>query len=492
MKKKNIILASCIILSLSMLAACGQKNTQEDNNSTAMSEDTDKKETKSMEAESSTEAALEGSELSTKMWMLTYPEGWSYKEDNFSDEEGYGSVVLISKDEETEIEIEVENERKEEYRDYLAEIGVDAYEMVENNVGDFVEIDGVKCIKNPKEDKLYYLGRIEKAGSTVKIKVTGKYDNPEVEKIIGTVKFAVKDTGNVEPPWPWKGTPLAPEASYTKMLADYTVTSQWIPFEESVIVRDIFSGEFAASEDKLWLLSDDILREYSLGEKLVKEWENDALEEHYEKISRDKNDNIYLTGFMAPMLTILNRETVSSNEDVDKAVMSPSGEWGVSFFYGSANKKVTLNDNIASLSEWLPMENVNVSSVSISENHIFVAGSDKETNNHGIWVFDTAGNQQLVLGNKAFGEPDNLGSVTQVAETANGFIGFDGNLRNLVFWKTDGTYIGNIKGSEVFGVSYPWISAAAVQSDGSVLVGMTQEREDESADEFIVFRLTGF
>ena len=46
--------------------------------------------------------------------------------------------------------------------------------------------------------------------------------------------------------------------------------------------------------------------------------------------------------------------------------------------------------------------------------------------------------------------------------------------------------------SDLFGTSYPWMSSASVMADGSILIGMTEERPDESADEFIVYRLTGF
>ena len=35
-------------------------------------------------------------------------------------------------------------------------------------------------------------------------------------------------------------------------------------------------------------------------------------------------------------------------------------------------------------------------------------------------------------------------------------------------------------------------SAAAQLSDGSLLVGMTEERADSSADEFVIFHLSGF
>ena len=60
------------------------------------------------------------------------------------------------------------------------------------------------------------------------------------------------------------------------------------------------------------------------------------------------------------------------------------------------------------------------------------------------------------------------------------------------FWKTDGTFVGALEDDALFGTNYPWISAATKLPDGSILVGMAEEREDESADEFLVYRMSGF
>lgn len=45
---------------------------------------------------------------------------------------------------------------------------------------------------------------------------------------------------------------------------------------------------------------------------------------------------------------------------------------------------------------------------------------------------------------------------------------------------------------ELIGTSYPWLEDMQLLEDGSLLVALTQEREDESADELLFFRLTGF
>ena len=91
-----------------------------------------------------------------------------------------------------------------------------------------------------------------------------------------------------------------------------------------------------------------------------------------------------------------------------------------------------------------------------------------------------------------FTGPDNLGSVTYVAETANGFLALDGNMREIVLWTKDGTYIGTADDGDLFGTNYPWFAHGTQLSDGSILVLMTEERPDRSAMEVLVYQLKGF
>lgn len=69
-----------------------------------------------------------------------------------------------------------------------------------------------------------------------------------------------------------------------------------------------------------------------------------------------------------------------------------------------------------------------------------------------VFVYNVDGSLALTLVGKPIGEPDNLGSVTAICETSNGFIALD----------------------------------------GSLLVGLSEERADESAAEFVVYSISGF
>lgn len=53
-------------------------------------------------------------------------------------------------------------------------------------------------------------------------------------------------------------------------------------------------------------------------------------------------------------------------------------------------------------------------------------------------------------------------------------------------------HIGTISTDDIFGVGYPWLEDMQLLDDGSLLILLTQKRNDESANELMFFRLTGF
>ena len=129
----------------------------------------------------------------------------------------------------------------------------------------------------------------------------------------------------------------------------------------------------------------------------------------------------------------------------------------------------------------------------ITNSHIMVAGSMAvEDEGTKIVVYDYDGNQLLKLGGEDISSPDKLGSITGMAETENGFVAADGNMREIQFWAKDGTHVGAISTEDIFGVSYPWLEDMQLLDDGSLLIMLTQERDDGSANELMFFRLTGF
>ena len=381
------------------------------------------------------------------------------------------------------------------YRDFLHASGIDAHALVVDKSVEQENIGGVPCVASETtswgEPVLTYMGRDVGSGTTVKVSITGEYSDPEVDKLIKNLAFHLEDTGNEDYPWPWEGEAFSTDSEHSKMIADTTITAVWVPFEEPLLAYDIFSGRIVSVGESLYVLLDNVLYEYTLGDTLALK-STMELDDDYEEISADQSGNLYLTGFMSPMLTVKDGAVIATNDDIDKAVIHSSGTWGISWFYGSETEKVVFDGNKASKEAWPAITQDRLKTACLSEDHIILAGADADTENEAIWILDTEGNQQMELGNQEYGGEQSLGSITNVQETENGFIGLDGNMRDVFFWKSDGSLLGSAEDSELFGTDYPWISTAARLSDGTVLVGLTEDRADKSATEFIVYRISGF
>mgnify|MGYP001172739259 FL=1 len=279
----------------------------------------------------------------------------------------------------------------------------------------------------------------------------------------------------------------------SQMVGTYTINAEWIPFEESIVVDDIFDAFLAVSGDSYYVLVDEGVYEYQLeNDSFVLKEEMVPTDSGYEQICVDKEGTLYVSGFMRDFVAFKDNTQTFAFKDLDKIAMHPSGEWGISWFYGADVEKVTIGDGTIEKEEMTFSELSSVGSIDINENHMFVSGYSSENDQVAICVYDLENNLELILGDKEWREDDSLGSITSVIETANGFMALDGNMRDLFFWKTDGTFIGTLYAEDLMGTHYPWLSTAVLMPDDSILVGMTLERDDESADEFIVYRITGF
>jgi len=488
--KRTIPVIAILALSL-CLSACGGKTP-----SAASSAAPSAVKSAAVSAQKTAKTA-DGTEMTTEFWTLNYSKDWTFDKDNdlSSSEGSYASATL---------KIEENGEQKEavtisanvadtnDYRKEIKNAGIDAYELIEKKSVKTTQLGGIDCVEGNRSGDVYYSGRDEKAGVTVNVEIAGEADDKRVTELLSTLKFTLKDKGNTDPPWPWNGTAFSTDAKHSQMSGEYTVSADWLKFSDPVITDDIFSGRIAAYGNTVYVLLDGKLKEYSReadGIKFVKDLP--VNDDNYKYMSIDENGVLYLSGFMTDLISIKDGQKALSLSGTSYVTMDSSGTWGISWFPGSAPKRITISNNTLQMTDWNIAETTLISSVSISKNHIFVAGSGADKQ-HYVFVYDLNGSLQMTLGGKEIGQADALGSVTSVIETANGFMAFDGNMRTVVLWKADGTVIGAIKAEELFGTNYPWMSDALLLPDGNILSCMCQERDDESADELLIYSLSGF
>ena len=182
-------------------------------------------------------------------------------------------------------------------------------------------------------------------------------------------------------------------------------------------------------------------------------------------------------------------KVVNTYEDIDKLAMHPSGTWGVDYFTTNECNIVTFSGDSFTAKPIVFKEAESIMNLFVDENNIYVCGNAADDSGHKVFVYNKDGVLQKTLANS---EGKGLGSITFMKQTANGYIGFDGNMRDVVFWKADGSFIAEIGDGDLFGTDYPWFCASTALPDGSILTLMTEEREDQSATEVLVFNVKGF
>ena len=156
---------------------------------------------------------------------------------------------------------------------------------------------------------------------------------------------------------------------------------------------------------------------------------------------------------------------------------------------GPECQKLVFNGNSVSETDITFPEVDVISTLLVDNDHIYVCGNSVDESGHKVYVYNPDGVLMLTLGDE---NGEGLGSITFMAKTENGYIGFDGNMRDVILWDNVGGYIGDASDGDLFGTNYPWFCSATLLSDGSILAVMTDDRADSSATELLAFRLSGF
>lgn len=287
------------------------------------------------------------------------------------------------------------------------------------------------------------------------------------------------------------------------MVGSYTIVPEYIPFKEAQGVMQIMDHQFVKQGNQAFHLLENKLDTYEYSESGLEFVSSMELDDDFEYLSGDSSGMLYLSPGIGDVIGVKDgKKALQTTVDGDLN-MHPSGEWGISFWVNSDTQKIANQGGNLTAEPWI-LTGLNndeerkglfsmIDDVQITNSHIMVAGSmavkDEGTK---IVVYDYDGNQLLKLGGEDISSPDKLGPITGMAETENGFVAADGNMREIQFWAKDGTHVGAISTEDIFGVSYPWLEDMQLLDDGSLLIMLTQERDDGSANELMFFRLTGF
>ena len=453
----------------------------------------------------------EEASFSAILWSANVPEELVLDEENARDEESYASQKFeYWKDPSSEyadasisISISIEDSPRS-FRRLIANTNAELKDYADGV--DTVEIGGISFTKKETvewfSDVIKFNGRDEDSAANISITITGDIDADIYQPMLDSFKLTVSDTGHVDPPWPWDGVRYEPEEKPV-MSGTFTITPEYLEADEPIILNSIMDTQIAVVGNSVYVVTNTEMSEYLFTEdkKGLTFNKTEVLDTSYEHVSCDNAGNLYMSPGLGE-IAIMNgfEKTYQSTLKYDLAI-HPSGTWGISFWVNSDPMKVTVGDGVMGEEAWV-LKNLNkeeervglfsmISQIEVNDNHIIVAGKHVEKESETIVVYDTNGNVLFTLADTET-DRTGLGSVTGVVETDNGFLATDGNMRQITLWNKEGAFIGQIAVKDLLGASYCWLEDVQKLADGSIILAISQTREDQSADELTIYRLTGF
>lgn len=478
-----LLLAALMLLSL---VACGDEEETEPTETTEAIAATDPVE--------STETNVNLTVHENTFFTVGYDEaaGWSLAEDDIYtyDTGGYCYVRVLDEEgyDELVVWISATEEDVADFRELMHIYGIDQKAYAEGTL-ELIEVGGQPMFYADLENgSRYYAGRNEDAGVTYTIDASD-WEDPRVAALVENIVCTASGTGNVDPLWPWEGEAFT--CAPTNHTVDtYTLTSELIPMNEALITYDTFNHDVEILGDKVYLLSSYSLKEYTYDGTTLTFSKDISPDETYEVLER-ANDQLFLSSFMDPLLVHDGSSLLASYEGSDYFAPAPDGTWGISWFYaGEDCVKCSLSGD-AMTTEPMPFNELSsVETIRIDDEYIYVTGYAAEDSSTKIFVYDHSGALQLQL----TGDPEGfgLGSITFITKTEHGFLALDANLGEVDLWSADGTWLSRIDSVDIFGTYDTWLASGTVAEDGSILVVMNVDREDESAEEVVIFKLSGF
>ena len=435
----------------------------------------------------------EGEANTSELWSADIPA--SFAEASFSSSSSSASAEYTKTLEGEEkpvvkIKLQIYGEKSMAFRKALINAGIDLHAYSEGQV-ETTTIAGYDFVASTTAGSgtAVYYGRDISAQLTLKLTITGDQEDADLKTFLDSLKYTLPDKGGAEAPYPWEGAHLVTTTG-SETVGEYTVSAVQVIGDESLLPMSVFDNRIAVVGNLLYLMSQKQLFVYELDAEnntmtLAKQYDLDA---EYTSMSADENGIVYLSKFMKNVLMYKDGEPLEAPSPAkDEMAVAKDGSFGISFFVKNTDlKKVNLETGEA-VEFLLTGDNapVNISELMIDGDYIFMNGSvEKDIN---LFVADYDGN---VIADLKDEDGSGLGSITFGMKLPDGYMGMDGNMREIVLWDNDGNWLGAAKASKVFGTSYPWISGFSRIDDTSCYVSMSQERDDKSWDEVVVYKLT--
>lgn len=250
-----------------------------------------------------------------------------------------------------------------------------------------------------------------------------------------------------------------------------------------------------AEEDYFYLLNRDQLFFYDMsqGMKFIKK---ESLPFPFECLASHPSGDTYLPSPNGQSYMIQGEELkeIEGNE-LKYISFHPSGEWAINYYLDTSDtEKITIAEDgsisaeaIRFVDETGTDAQTYISRLFVFDDLIAITGSQTDTNDHVVGVYNTEGLLQVMLKNP---EGESLGSIEGFTVLDDAYLGIDSNTRELYLWDKEGNVVDQVDLAELLGVQSPWGSDLFTGADGNPYIVCTSERPDGSSGEALVMKIT--
>ena len=349
-----------------------------------------------------------------------------------------------------------------------------------------------------------YTARVPEAGITLDISIASPEELADVlPAIFDSIQFTypIPDPPLSDPPLPEDGVAYTPLTA-TVSIGGFDVTATWLKPETPIVTLDSYDNSLAAIDNTVYVLSGQKLNIFNRdGVQLIPAGAPVKLDDTYRNLSVTWDGTLYITdGYYQGQIY---KGGMLEPFDIDSYLaMSPEDQWGLSYWASYDVKKITFTPDGMATKSWaltgLDDDATrkgrfnSVSYITITPDAVYVAGTDVTANNATIIAkYDFDGNELATFGSADWSDDSAFGSVEGIVQTDNGILVMDGLYGDFKLFASDGTFIGYIDCDTLLGTDYPWLTTLVASGNGALAL-VSQEREDQSATELLVFEITGF
>ena len=437
--------------------------------------------------------AAHADSVQTELFSADLSDGWTYDEDWMTDDEEHCYVSFMIDDEDdsfysAQVDVTCDVNKASSFTQKMSTAGLDIKTALTENAYAARNIGGVDCWIGEMSNSVNYYGYIPEKNGFIMIEVYADEDTAEaVDALLSGMAFTFPDYDGEILPWYWEGTPYT--VSETNNLVNgHIVNSKLLPIDSVEPCYTTTDARMDVAGDAFYIYSNKQMKKYThVGDTLVYD-SKIALPFEPRTFAVNKDGVVYLSGFGKSLTMVASGAQITVSSDTDDVAAHPSKTWGVSYFSGNTFKKVDLLKGTTT--EFTMPEISYLKNVFVTENCIIIDGQIEDGTSC-VRIYDQELNLkgQVDQSNNTTGW---FGGANAVAETANGFILFDLNVRSIYFLDTDCNVVRAADFDEILGTRTPWPCSAMTGEDGNVYLMATDTRPDGTCSETVVFQISGY